>query len=76
MTRDEARARWAASGLTYEALYRAACARWEQDNNGAGRDDILRPDGEIDEARCIQMLADPGASWDGTEIEDSICESY
>lgn len=59
-----------------EALYRAACARWEQDNNGAGRDDILRPDGEIDEARCIQMLADPGASWDGTEIEDSICESY
>lgn len=29
---------------------------------------------EIDCARCIQMLADPGTSWPGTDIEESSCE--
>jgi hypothetical protein len=52
-----------------EQLYAAACARWEADGNGEGRDEELRPGGEIDVASCLQMLADPGESWPGTSIE-------
>ena len=29
---------------------------------------------EIDEVKCLQMLADPGQSWAGTEIQKSDCE--
>jgi hypothetical protein len=29
---------------------------------------------EIDEVKCLQMLADPGQGWAGTEIQKSDCE--
>ena len=58
-----------------EQLYEAACARWEADGNGEGRDEELRPGGEIDVASCLHMLADPGESWPGTNIDSSSVEA-
>lgn len=58
-----------------EQLYEAACARWEADGNGEGRDEELRPGGEIDVACCLQMLADPGESWPGTSIDSTSVEA-
>ena len=60
-----------------QALYDAAKARWRQDNpdpeSWVDMLDTLRPDGEIDINACLIMLADPGLSWPGTDIEDSAC---
>lgn len=58
-----------------QALYDAAHHRWFEENpSDTDPDEFLKPDDEIDVSACIQMLADPGISWDGTNIEESSCE--
>lgn len=57
-----------------EALYVAAQeAAIRERMRPEEADAILRPDGEIDVDACLQMLADPGVSWPGTEIQQSTC---
>jgi hypothetical protein len=56
-----------------EALYQAAMAKMEQDGI-EDAEESLRPNGEIDTAKCLQMLLDPGESPPGCQILDSACE--
>jgi hypothetical protein len=56
-----------------EQLYQAARAKCIEEGI-EDPDELLKPDGEeIDSARCIQMLVDPG-TLPGCEIQDSTCE--
>lgn len=58
-----------------EALYQAAMAICLADlieNDDA--EQTLRPNGEIDTAKCLQVILDPGESLPGCEILESTCE--
>ena len=58
-----------------EALYKAALAKCKADLiETDDAEEVLRPDGEIDAAKCLQMILDPGESPPGCEILDSVCE--
>lgn len=54
-------------------LFKAAMARLKSDGI-EDAEECLRPDGEIDTAKCLQVLLDPGESPPGCEIIDSSCE--
>jgi hypothetical protein len=58
-------------------LYRAALGSMRGDGYGV-REAItsLRPDGDLDVARCVQHLLDPGISPPGTDIMESSAEMY
>lgn len=61
-----------------EEFYAAALAKCQED--GLSEDEarellMLDPEeGDVDHAKCIQTLADPGMSWPGTTIHDSTAE--
>ena len=60
------------------ALHAAAVAQAREDSpniTDAELADMLGSEAEPDVHGCLRMLADPGVSWDGTEIEDSTVEA-
>lgn len=62
------------------ALWEAALKRWRDENprEPVGDEDRYRDfigvRASPNISGCLRMLADPGLSWDGTEIEDSSAE--
>lgn len=56
-------------------LYDAAAQRYAEENpTDPDCGDLLGTRAEPDINACLVMLADPGASWPGTEIEQSTAE--
>lgn len=58
-----------------QLLWDAARARYVDDAEDDGAAEImLGTRDEPDVSGCLRMLADPGVSWPGTQIEDSSCD--
>lgn len=57
-----------------QALWEAAVASYIEENRGRVDHEHLGTAEEPDVANCLRQLADPGSSWPGTKIIDSVAE--